>query len=663
MKRFISALFFGFLFSATAALACAPSAYNGRALSQDWNEADRATWYGLSQGSRLIPMAWYDALRLKDSDTYFAARAVQERYASVFCDGSDLPLGFVVDRAEDRVDALGLTCSACHTGVLDDGIQSFVVEGGASDLDLQSYMADMFAGLVDVYRDAGPEAGAKWQAFAGGVLGDGYTGEQGAQLEADLRDWLQRRHQIQKSIEDGGAWGHGRTDAVAVILNTATVLSGQRAGVTLPIASAPVSYPHVWNAPQMRRVQWNGSATKIKDIGLIDTIEMGAVTRNIAEVLGVFGEIELTVDRLNDTARYPSLKSSIKLANLVKLERSMETLKSPAWPDAWGAVDRGSALYQKGAALYEGQCASCHSVLDRDDLSIQVGDAELGAVVNGPVTRMVPAFDVTDLSAKGHGTDPMMVCNVLTHTSWTGKFEQLHNTFGSFRRLVGDKDISALSPDKFEKGTLTLRLIEELALRMTYEKRGELMALQSRDLDARAASFFTGLKEGIFGTDPGRAVDPASIGDRPVDGTHDLQTLEAVKERCAEFVAEQAQSGQSADLPAYKARPLNGIFASPPFLHNGSVPSIHDLLLPAAQRPVEFAVGRVRYDPARMGTAEPLGDGPVSTFRVLNDAGGVVMGNSNAGHEYAASLECATAPDSAVCAADRLALMEYLKGL
>lgn len=663
MKRFLFALFFGFSFAANAAQACSPSAYNGRGLSQDWNEEDRATWYGLSQGSRLIPLAWYETLRLKDSKTRFADRAVQERYASEFCADSDLPLGFVVDRSDERGDALGLTCSACHTGVLHDGTNSFVVEGGASDLDLQSYMADMFAGLVDVYRDAGPTAGARWQSFASGVLGDGYTGEEGAQLETELRDWLQRRHQIQTSVENGGEWGHGRTDAVAVILNTATVLSGQRAGVTLPIASAPVSYPHVWNAPQMRRVQWNGSATKIKDIGLIDTIEMGAVTRNIAEVLGVFGEIELTVDRLNDTSRYPSIKSSVKLANLVHLERSMETLKSPAWPDVWGAVDRQDPTYLHGKTLYENQCASCHSVLDRDDLSIQVGDAALGEDVGGPVTRMVPAFDVTDLNAKGHDTDPMMVCNVLTHTSWTGKFEQLHNTFGSFRRLVGNKDITALAPDKFEKGTLTLRLIEELALRMTYEKRGELMELQSRDLDERAASFFTGLKEGIFGTDPGKQVDPASIGDRPTEGTHALKSIGAVKQRCVEFLAEQALSGQGDAVPEYKARPLNGIFASPPYLHNGSVPSIYDLLLPASKRPTEFDVGRVRYDPVRMGFAEALEGGSVSAFHVLDEAGQVIVGNFNGGHEYAASLACESAPESATCAADRLALMEYLRGL
>ena len=34
-------------------------------------------------------------------------------------------------------------------------------------------------------------------------------------------------------------------------------------------------------------------------------------------------------------------------------------------------------------------------------------------------------------------------------------------------------------------------------------------------------------------------------------------------------------------LRAYRARSLNGIWATAPYLHNGSVPSLYDLLLPA----------------------------------------------------------------------------------
>lgn len=101
----------------------------------------------------------------------------------------------------------------------------------------------------------------------------------------------------------------------------------------------------------------------------------------------------------------------------------------------------------------------------------------------------------------------------------------------------------------------------------------------------------------------------------------------------------------TADLLSYKARPLNGIWASAPYLHNGSVPTLHDLLLPPSQRPTKFSVGRWEYDPKKVGY---ISDGEVPF--VLDTR---VKGNSNRGHEYGTTL-----PDE-----DRWALVEYLKSL
>ena len=100
-----------------------------------------------------------------------------------------------------------------------------------------------------------------------------------------------------------------------------------------------------------------------------------------------------------------------------------------------------------------------------------------------------------------------------------------------------------------------------------------------------------------------------------------------------------------ASLRAYKARPLNGIWASSPYLHNGSVPTLYDLLLPESQRPKQFTVGRWAYDAKRVGYVS-TGDGP----GVLDTS---VPGNHNSGHTYGTSLN----------EADRVALVEYLKTL
>lgn len=114
-------------------------------------------------------------------------------------------------------------------------------------------------------------------------------------------------------------------------------------------------------------------------------------------------------------------------------------------------------------------------------------------------------------------------------------------------------------------------------------------------------------------------------------------------------IAREYHTNFSADIPlidSYKARPINGIWASAPYLHNGSVPTIYDLLLPAAQRPPQFYVGNIELDLKKVGhvsTATPN----ASLFDVS------LPGNSNAGHEYGTALS-----DN-----ERWALVEYIKSL
>jgi hypothetical protein len=84
----------------------------------------------------------------------------------------------------------------------------------------------------------------------------------------------------------------------------------------------------------------------------------------------------------------------------------------------------------------------------------------------------------------------------------------------------------------------------------------------------------------------------------------------------------------------YRAKTLVGIWATAPFLHNGSVPTIYDLLKPAADRPKSFPTGQREYDPIRLGyeqdPAKFVGPGGMST--VAFDTS--LPGNSNAGHEW-----------------------------
>jgi hypothetical protein len=76
---------------------------------------------------------------------------------------------------------------------------------------------------------------------------------------------------------------------------------------------------------------------------------------------------------------------------------------------------------------------------------------------------------------------------------------------------------------------------------------------------------------------------------------------------------------------AYKARPLDGIWATAPYLHNGSVPSLYQLMLPPADRVKKFFVGSREFDAKNVGFNTDPFDGGFEFDTTIE-------GNWNAGH-------------------------------
>lgn len=110
-----------------------------------------------------------------------------------------------------------------------------------------------------------------------------------------------------------------------------------------------------------------------------------------------------------------------------------------------------------------------------------------------------------------------------------------------------------------------------------------------------------------------------------------------------------ADKVEMADNPfVYKARPLDGIWATAPYLHNGSVPNLRELLLPVAERSKKFHVGNPEFDPARVGFVTTAGPNTTEIDTSL-------PGNSNRGHDQYGNQEFKE---------DEVqALLEYLKSL
>ena len=57
---------------------------------------------------------------------------------------------------------------------------------------------------------------------------------------------------------------------------------------------------------------------------------------------------------------------------------------------------------------------------------------------------------------------------------------------------------------------------------------------------------------------------------------------------------------------SYKVRPLNGIWATPPYLHNGSVPNLYALLSPVAERPKKVLPGQSRIRSSERWLPSPI---------------------------------------------------------
>ncbi|MET0846661.1 MAG: di-heme-cytochrome C peroxidase [Pseudomonas sp.] len=110
------------------------------------------------------------------------------------------------------------------------------------------------------------------------------------------------------------------------------------------------------------------------------------------------------------------------------------------------------------------------------------------------------------------------------------------------------------------------------------------------------------------------------------------------------------------ELRAYKARPLAGVWATAPFLHNGSVPSIYQLLSPQDERATTFYKGTFEYDPRHLGyRTEAFTNGFKFDTRIT--------GNHNSGHEFRAGKRGNGVIGRLLQPEERWALLEYLKVL
>ncbi len=629
MVRHIGKMVLGASLLALAGACTFGSKNSGKVWQQGWTLKETKAWSYASQGSRLMPASWFEALEQPEGGALFSDLDYLTSFGYLAPPADwDMtrPIGFVADAQNDsklpntklrwfkgqsaKEEWIGFNCSACHTAQIDipqnDGsVATRIVQGAPGMGDFQSFIGALNTSLQRTLDDD-----ARFNRFAARVLeGSKDTTDNRTMLRGALGELVNFQNRVAHPNRTDSEYGFARVDAVGYILNKTLVLANpDREELQGNPSDAPVSYPFLWNIFRENHLQYNGMVAKqMIDVKGLERIDVGGMGRNAGEVIGVFGDVDPKahgfVQREGDKLGVPIYRSSIRVKNLNLLEETLARLTPPMWTEMVGPLD-GSKV-AAGKVIYDQQCASCHI------------PEEQWASADWPKGKgtdvMIP---LKTLQKTGDLTDTQMACNAFNATGPTGQMADV-------KGIAGEEDKVANMLTVMVKGTLV-------------DKLGDLLAAGFENV------YFPGRLPVVDGNRPAAGmvlaeVSPSALPEPPVD------------QACIDAKI----NGKYANH--YKARPLDGIWATAPYLHNGSVPTLYHLLLAPKDRPTSFYVGDTMLDTANVGLVwrdDP--DGTAFKFEVRDSNGMVVTGNGNQGHDYGVSK---------LTEEQRQALLEYLKSL
>ena len=575
---------------ATALLASTALAAAQSMEGQGWDATTRNNFYTQDQGTRLIPWSWISVLEQANGAPFMADGLA--RYGYLPNPGSapaGLPVGFMVARGGVDEPSLGLNCAACHTRQIEHGGKSYRIDGGPSLADLGAFWADLDAAVGRTLNDT-----AKFTGFTKAVLGAEWTDKKQEMLLLKVQAWYGPFH----AISDGGLpkpgkdqpWGKGRLDAVGMILNRVAGLDigAPEDNYIIKDNIAPA------NAPVRPPFLWNAPIqNRTQWPGFAENgNEILALSRNLGQVYGVFGVFHPKKDDSHPIGYDYLGDNSANFDGLAALENDIIALKPPKWP--W-AVDAklaavGEKIFNWTTAL--GGCVECHGIKTLAD----------GNWVT-PVTPIAQIrTDAKELQNMGRKVDT----GVLT---------------GAFIPFLGeplnkiDDAVSVLGLSV--RGAVLQHYFPDVRMDPNLRR---LLLKSHKALDVVIETLDPRLKADVM-----KKID-AIKGAYPIPGLG------------------------APPPPGYEARVMQGIWAAAPYLHNGSVPTLAELLKPSNKRVESFKVGPA-YDPETVGLAveQPNSSTTLATTGCENP----VSGDSHCGHDFGVTLT-----DE-----QKKALLEYLKTL
>lgn len=653
-------------------------------LDQNWTDAERQWYYSTTQGSQIMPYEWFMALPDSSLTTpleqsYFHQDLTRYGYLAASKSGwSDgvLPVGFIKDTdPKDGAAWMGLTCAACHTGDWRVGDKTMRIDGSATTGDLYG----LISGISDAVKYTLGNTAA-FDVFSRRVLGPYATDAQRVDLHGKLATFHKEFATFVADSTPASPWGPMRTDAFQMIFNRVGAID-----LKIPSNSvhpnAPVSFPYLWDASKQPKAQWNGAVP--------NGDRLTALARNAGEVLGVFGKAALKAPPSKDQYYY---NSTVRAKNLIWMEELVRELRSPVWPDSIaGKVDIVKA--SAGESIYKDNCESCHKVLPRDmtftDTPIQMiplfnwADKRPETVVDVftkticDPAKGIPAAVKAGYISVAYESDPTMAVDAACRFLKTGPIEGVvmppiigtalkkddlavnvlaNAVTGSLiGTIIHDRTVASLLLDtswtgakdvrtptpwddppvwKTETGAASASLPQPSVL--VKDTRAFTRPVKGKPVDEAAQALLRRLKER---TSPSSEL--ASTAAATNLTTEPTQAVKDAEAKATKALAELIQS-----ILAYKARPLDGVWATAPYMHNGSVPNLYEMLLPASQRSATFRLGTHSFEPHKVGVDQSANDNTF-TFDTAKP------GNHNTGHEFGASLT-----DE-----QRWQLLEYLKTL
>ena len=588
-----------------------------------WQVGQKQWFHHASQGTTFsgLRYEWFMALEQPELSIFatpglFSDSEYLQRFGFLPSEKNDdmnpdgLPVGFAkedhfqepYDDAPDPYKVVGFTCAACHTTQLNYEGTGIRIDGGSAMVDLGKFQSAL--GRAVFYTDL---FSWRFKRFANRVLGDDHEAADAEELRTSLKAFVTagkaaKAYADEKHLYDLEA-GFGRTDALGLILNRVFDDLNED---NLAVADAPVNIPHIWDSSWFEFVQYNASIRT-------------PMTRNIGEALGV-GALINTTGVGNEKWR-----STVNVENLWKMEEQLSGdkpfsgLQSPEWPkDVLGELD--DDLKAKGGVLYARHCQRCHWKIDDIKVAYETKSGQFGPKKTQmwtPMNKYKKRFINTSQSAynvEQIGTDPGQALNFAR------------------RVVILDNHTISRAGDKLEHVTSGVR------------------KLAFRDLG--------------WLNDDEEVRDPRFDGYRVPWEDQQRAFREDKNSIPGQAIADDFESFKDAVVRLeYKARPLNGVWATAPYLHNGSVRTLYQLLSPVAEREKKFHLGSREFDPKHVGFKNEKLTGGFELDTTLK-------GNYNTGHEFR-DLR----PDEkkkklvkgvlgpAFSVEERLALIEYLKSL